>query len=105
MRSTANSAQMVLPEPVGAPMNALSSELLSVEKTCVWIGLKCVKAGVLARRRDGQRRRSSSSVCGGDFSGRMRWRKETRSVVSAPSQLLETMRMSTAAAAGPRLGW
>ena len=34
MRSTANSAQMVLPEPVGAPMSALSSELYSVEKTC-----------------------------------------------------------------------
>ena len=32
--STANSAQMVLPEPVGAPMRALSSELYSVEKTC-----------------------------------------------------------------------
>mmetsp|Transcript_51989 Transcript_51989/g.113209 ORF Transcript_51989/g.113209 Transcript_51989/m.113209 type:complete len:211 (+) Transcript_51989:2223-2855(+) len=44
MRRMANSAQMVLPEPVGAPMSTLSSELKSVEKTCVWIGLKCEKA-------------------------------------------------------------
>ena len=28
------------------------------------------------------------AVCGGYFSGRMRWRKETGSVVSAPSQLV-----------------
>ena len=33
-RSTANSAQMVLPEPVGAPMSAFSSDEKSVEKTC-----------------------------------------------------------------------
>ena len=33
-RSTANSAQMVLPEPVGAPISALSSDEKSVEKTC-----------------------------------------------------------------------
>jgi len=40
----ANSAQMVLPEPVGAPTRAFSSELKRVEKTCVCIGLKWVKA-------------------------------------------------------------
>ena len=44
MRKIANSAQIVLPEPVGAPTSTLSSELKSVWKVCVWIGLKWVKA-------------------------------------------------------------
>ena len=44
MRTMANSAQMVLPEPVGAATRQLSSEWKSVEKVCVWIGLKWVKA-------------------------------------------------------------
>jgi len=94
-----------VPEPVGAPLSALSSELLSVEKTCVWIGLKCVKAGVLAHSAEtGSGRRSSSSVCGGYFSGRMRWQKETGSVVSAPSQLSEMMRMKYCGGSGSQIG-
>ena len=44
MRKIANSAQIVLPEPVGAPTSTLSSELKRVWKVCVWIGLKCEKA-------------------------------------------------------------
>ena len=44
IRRIANSAQIVLPEPVGAPTSTLSSELYSVWKVCVWIGLKWVNA-------------------------------------------------------------
>ena len=50
---------------------------------CPSYRLACSPSAVM-----GSGRRSSSSVCGGYFSGRMRWRKETGSVVSAPSQLV-----------------
>ena len=131
--STANSAQMVLPEPVGAPMSAFSSDEKSVEKTChvetrgetdgigrvhsvtaiaarlasrrssesracVCIGLKCVNApsysgAYCPSAESGSGWRSSSSVCAGYFSGRMRWRKDTGSVVSALSHRSDTTRM------------
>ena len=43
-------------------------------------------------------------MCGGYFSGRMRWRKETGSVVSAPSQLSETTRMKYCGGSGSQIG-
>ena len=70
----------------------------SVEKVCVWIGLKWLKADSYNTAYEpiaetGSGCRSSSSVCGGYLSGRMSKRKETGKVVSAPSQRSETMRI------------
>lgn len=88
-------------------------------QTCVWMGLKCVmplnrndpiapasvsmaessadayRASKAACRRavTGRGWRSRSSVGGGNFSGRMRWRKETGSMVWELSQRSETTLM------------
>lgn len=43
MRIKANSAQTVLPLPVGAATSTFSSLLYSVWKVWVWIGLKLLK--------------------------------------------------------------
>ena len=45
MRRMANSAQTVLPLPVGAPMSALSSVLYMHWNTWVCTGLKCLILG------------------------------------------------------------
>mmetsp|Transcript_2747 Transcript_2747/g.6037 ORF Transcript_2747/g.6037 Transcript_2747/m.6037 type:complete len:361 (-) Transcript_2747:2165-3247(-) len=96
MRSTANSPQMVLPLPVGAATRALSSVLYRAVKTWVWMGLKVVRPlyrasnAALRSALTGRGCRSSSSVGGGNFSGRMRWRKETGSVLSHCSHLSDT---------------
>mmetsp|Transcript_39769 Transcript_39769/g.98312 ORF Transcript_39769/g.98312 Transcript_39769/m.98312 type:complete len:205 (-) Transcript_39769:3824-4438(-) len=110
MRAMASSAQTVLPEPVGAPSSALSSESKSDLKACVWIGLKCVKrpsksgASSAPTAATGSGCRSSSSVCGGYFSGRIRWRKEMGSTVSAPSHRSLTARMKYCGGSGSEMG-
>mmetsp|Transcript_42551 Transcript_42551/g.71011 ORF Transcript_42551/g.71011 Transcript_42551/m.71011 type:complete len:229 (-) Transcript_42551:4037-4723(-) len=109
-RMMANSAQMVLPEPVGAPTSTLSSLLYSEVKTCVWMGLKWVmplnKASYSGVRSavTGSGCKSRSSVGGGYFSGRMRWRKDTGRRVSAPSQRSDTMRMKYCGGSGSSTG-
>lgn len=41
-RMMASSAEMVLPEPVGAPRSTLLSVWYRVWNACVWMALKCV---------------------------------------------------------------
>eukprot|EP00964_Phaeocystis_antarctica_P108196 scaffold72817_cov71-Phaeocystis_antarctica.AAC.1 len=79
-------------------------ESLSVEMTCVWIGLKCVKAGVLAQRRDGQRTQVEQLRVRRVLLRQDEVQKETGSVVSAPSQLSETMRMKYCGGSGSQIG-
>lgn len=50
MRSTANSAHSVLPEPVGAATRALSSVLYSALNACVWMGLNVLRPLQAAQR-------------------------------------------------------
>ncbi len=63
--------------------------------TCVWIGLKCEKRywasnSGQSRADRGSGSRSSSSVWGGCFSGRIRLLKDMGKVASAWSQVSET---------------
>mmetsp|Transcript_58155 Transcript_58155/g.185070 ORF Transcript_58155/g.185070 Transcript_58155/m.185070 type:complete len:308 (-) Transcript_58155:3640-4563(-) len=110
MRRIANSAQTVLPEPLGAHTMALSPVLYRHEKAWVWMGLKCEKsvysAAYLSLRSavTGSGWRSRSSVGGGYFSGRMRWRKETGSWDSDPIQRSDTTRTKYCGGRGSWIG-
>mmetsp|Transcript_19852 Transcript_19852/g.55358 ORF Transcript_19852/g.55358 Transcript_19852/m.55358 type:complete len:242 (-) Transcript_19852:3921-4646(-) len=110
MRSSANSPQMVLPEPVGADTRALSSVLYSALKHCVWMGLKHCRplyspSNVgLRRALTGRGCRSNSSVGGGNFSGRMRCLKETGRADSHCSQQSLTTRMKYCGGTGSVMG-
>mmetsp|Transcript_28463 Transcript_28463/g.71492 ORF Transcript_28463/g.71492 Transcript_28463/m.71492 type:complete len:209 (+) Transcript_28463:2242-2868(+) len=98
MRRMANSAHTVLPLLVGDATSALLSVPKSVWCTCVWIALKNWKrskrgrkwGAALSASFTGRGCRSSSSVWGGYFSGRMSWRNEMGRRVEDASQRSDT---------------
>mmetsp|Transcript_30308 Transcript_30308/g.77308 ORF Transcript_30308/g.77308 Transcript_30308/m.77308 type:complete len:233 (-) Transcript_30308:3948-4646(-) len=110
MRSSANSAQMVLPLPVGAATSVLSSLLYSEEKACVCNALNAPSPRYSASNAGlrsavgGSGCRSSSSVGGGNLSGRMRWRNDTGSTASACSHRSLTTRTKYCGGSGSDTG-
>jgi hypothetical protein len=50
-RRSANSAQIVFPDPVGAQISTLSSDSNNVVYVCVWIALKCRNSEYLDKHR------------------------------------------------------
>mmetsp|Transcript_10689 Transcript_10689/g.30011 ORF Transcript_10689/g.30011 Transcript_10689/m.30011 type:complete len:224 (+) Transcript_10689:2503-3174(+) len=109
-RSRAKCRHASRPDRSGAHTRALSSDWYRHWKVCVWMALKVSVPGNSPARFFSPRAatvrgcRSSSSVGGWTLEGRMRWRKDTGSVVSQFSQSSDTARTKYCGGIGSKTG-